>query len=53
MQCQTECKNCAVLEIEKCRYKNVWLGAKHKLKRSRAELNRSKLDETTEQGKSC
>ena len=50
MQCQTECKNCAVLEIEKHRYKNLWLGGKHKLRRSRAELNRSKLDETTEQG---
>ncbi|XP_028416028.1 uncharacterized protein LOC114539590 [Dendronephthya gigantea] len=41
-----ECKNCVVLQKEIRHYKNLWLGAKHKLQLSRTELNSSKLNST-------
>ena len=46
MQCDLECKNCASLQKEKHRYKNLSLGAKHKLQCSRTDLNKSKMDAT-------
>ena len=39
MQCHRTCNNCGVLEKKKDHYRNIWLGAKHKLQLLRTELN--------------
>ncbi|XP_046858549.1 THAP domain-containing protein 5-like [Xenia sp. Carnegie-2017] len=44
VQCKLQCQNCLKLENKKRRYRNLYLGAKHKLQCSRTYASSSNMD---------